>query len=198
MARIRTIKPSFFSSLTIAELPIPARLTFVGLWTYVDDEGRGVDDPRLVKAELWPLDDDMTTRKVDAHLTAFADGGLIMRYQFSGRRYLQIIGWGEHQRINRPQQSKFPGPFTEPSLNGHGTNGAGSRQEHARRTEPVREEGKGREGKQEQGTGTPLPPAGGTGRSPFPPNVEAHLASLPALPCPPVLEQLHSQPEDAA
>jgi len=39
MARIRTIKPSFFTSLTIADLGLAERLTFIGLWTHVDDEG---------------------------------------------------------------------------------------------------------------------------------------------------------------
>lgn len=176
MARIRTIKPSFFSSLTIADLPIPARLTFVGLWTYVDDEGRGVDDPRLVKAELWPLDDDMTPRKVAGHLDAFADRGLILRYGFSGRRYLQVVGWSEHQRINRPQQSKYPAPFSEPSVNDHGASSDGSGTDHARVSEPVREEGNGREMEH--------PRESSVSRHALPPNVEAHLRSLPPLPSP--------------
>lgn len=177
MARIRTIKPSFFSSLTVADLPIPARLTFIGLWTYVDDEGRGVDDPRLVKAELWPLDDDTTTRKVESHLAAFAERGLILRYEFSGRRFLQVVGWKEHQRINRPMPSKHPHPFTEPSLNDHSLSGEDARTEHASDTERVREEGKGREQGREAGAPTSCPQV--------PPNVEAHLHSLPPLPAPP-------------
>lgn len=176
MARIRTIKPSFFSSLTIADLPIPARLTFVGLWTYVDDEGRGVDDPRLVKAELWPLDDDMTTRKVEGHLAAFADRGLIMRYSFSGRRYLQVVGWKEHQRINRPQQSNFPAPFSDSSVNDHGTSSEGARTDNARVSDPVSEEGKGREMEH--------PRESSVKHHALPPNVENHLRSLPPLPMP--------------
>ena len=40
MARIRTIKPSQFTSLTVAEWPVDVRFTFVGLLTYVDDSGR--------------------------------------------------------------------------------------------------------------------------------------------------------------
>ena len=57
MARIRSIKPEFFTSLTIADLTVEQRLTFIGLWTHVDDEGRCVDDSRLIKAAIWPLDD---------------------------------------------------------------------------------------------------------------------------------------------
>ena len=47
MARIRTIKPSIFSSLTVSSWPIEARWTFAGLLTYLDDAGRGIDEPRL-------------------------------------------------------------------------------------------------------------------------------------------------------
>jgi hypothetical protein len=57
MARIRSIKPEFFTSLTIGSLSERARLAFIGIWTFVDDYGRAVDDARLVKAAVFPLDD---------------------------------------------------------------------------------------------------------------------------------------------
>jgi hypothetical protein len=108
VARIRTIKPEFFSSLAVARLPITARLTFIGLWTYADDEGRGQDEPRLVKAALWPLDDDRTAAKVDADLTELANAGLIDRYSVNGERYLQIRNFTEHQYIQKRRPSKLP------------------------------------------------------------------------------------------
>lgn len=107
MARIRTIKPAFFSSLSNAELPKATRLTWIGLWTYVDDAGRAVDDPRLVKAAIWPLDDDYTTKKVDADLALLAKVGKIERYKVAGRAYLRVVEW-HHQRINRPVPSTLP------------------------------------------------------------------------------------------
>jgi hypothetical protein len=153
MARIRTIKPSFFTSFAMAEHPLSTRLTFVGLWTYVDDEGRGPDDPRLVKAALWPLDDDVSVAKVEKDLVRLANAGQIIRYEFADRRYLQVTEWSQHQRINRPTPSVHPVPFTigdvstsgglsEGSVNGHGGDTAGSL------WEGNREQGTGR---QEQG-----------------------------------------------
>lgn len=138
MSRIRTIKPGFFRSLTIASLPVSTRLTFIGLWTYVDDEGRGVDDPRLIKAELWPLDDTYTAKKVDRDLDQLAAAGRVERYAVDGRRYLRITTWAEHQRINRPQPSTLPTPcgFSERAVNEQGA-----------RTEDALPEGKGRERK---------------------------------------------------
>lgn len=153
MARIRTIKPSFFTSFAMSEHRHATRLTFIGLWTYVDDDGRAPDDPRLVKAAVWPLDDDISVAKVEKMLTQLADAGQILRYEVNDRRYLQVVQWKDHQRINRPTPSVHPapltdlyeipqGPLTAHSLNGHGASAEGSRGERNR------EQGTGR---QEQG-----------------------------------------------
>ncbi len=109
MARIRSIKPEFFTSLTIAALSVPARLHFIGLWTHVDDDGRAIDDPRLFKAALWPLDDSMTTAKVDKLTAELEASGRIVRYTVKGRHYLHVCGW-EHQKIDRKSPSKHPSP----------------------------------------------------------------------------------------
>lgn len=133
MPRIRTIKPSFFTSLTIAELTYEQRLTFIGLWTHVDDEGRSVCDPRLIKAALWPLDD-RTIADIERDLGALTEASLIAQYKVGSRRYLTVNGWREHQHINRPRKSELPGPgsdgskpltsvntpFTEESVKPHG------------------------------------------------------------------------------
>jgi DNA-binding transcriptional ArsR family regulator len=109
MARIRTIKPQFFTSETIASIPNrDARLTFVGLWTHCDDEGRCIDNPRLIKAAVWPLDDDVTPEVVDEHLEMHEERGLIIRYRVGRQRLVQVTNWLEHQTINRPKPSKLP------------------------------------------------------------------------------------------
>ncbi|MEU4576636.1 hypothetical protein [Nonomuraea sp. NPDC023979] len=113
MARIRTIKPEFFTSLAITSLDLAARLTFIGLWTHCDDEGRCVDEARLIKAALWPLDD-RTAADIEADLVALHRAALIIRYTVEGRRYLAVRAWKEHQRVNRPTRSKFPRPPDAP------------------------------------------------------------------------------------
>lgn len=138
MARIRTIKPEFFTSETIASLPVAARLTFIGLWTQADDHGRLVDNSRIIKGALWPLDDDVTPADVSLHIHMLVDAGMLERYEVDGKRYLLILGW-HHQRINRKSEPRHPAPpsqstaDSEPSLS-----------PHAHRTE---------DGPQEQGTG---------------------------------------------
>jgi len=108
MARIRTIKPGLFRSETVCAWKPEIRWTFAGLFTYMDDKGRGLDNPRLVKADLWPLDDGMTATKVERHLEAIAATGPLCRYSVDGIAYMHIESWREHQVVNRPSPSKYP------------------------------------------------------------------------------------------
>ncbi|GGW68166.1 hypothetical protein [Streptomyces griseoloalbus] len=153
MARIRTIKPEFFTSLTIADLTPEQRLTFIGLWTHCDDEGRCVDDARLIKAAVWPLDD-RTAADVEADLRALTESSLITRYTLNRKPYMTVNGWREHQRINRPTPSKLPAPdqadsTPEPPLTSKDEDSPSA---HAQLSEDSRPERNREQGK-EQGTG---------------------------------------------
>ena len=108
MARIRTIKPSMFSSLTVCAWPFEVRWLFAGLFTYVDDYGRGIDEPRLVKADLFPLDDKVTAARLDRLLTRISESGPLCRYEVGDRKYLHIESWAEHQRVSHPTDSVIP------------------------------------------------------------------------------------------
>lgn len=160
MARIRTVKPTFFTSLHIAQLPDPTRLHFIGLWTYVDDAGRGVDDARLIKAAIWPLDDAKTIRKVEQMQKALADTRLIERYEVDGQRCFRVVKWA-HQRIDKKQDSRLPpspsepGNGREPSGNDPGTLPPDGGNDPGTIREGSRPEGKGREGRRkgEEGKG---------------------------------------------
>lgn len=136
MARIRTIKPGFFRSHDVTLLSYRARLTWIGLWTYVDDDGRGRDDARIIKGDLWPLEDDVTWQDVEDDLTELSLKAHVIRYTVDGRNFLAIPKWLDHQVISRPSKSKFPeptpanirevSPITESSVKTHGANTAGS------------------------------------------------------------------------
>ncbi|WP_169709650.1 hypothetical protein [Deferrisoma camini] len=107
MARIRTIKPSFFLDDELAELPYAARLLFAGLWCLADREGRLEDRPKRIKAEVLPYDDE----DVDALLTALAEAGFVQRYEVDGARYIQVVNFAKHQKPNhREAASTIPPP----------------------------------------------------------------------------------------
>ena len=116
MARIRTIKPGFFRSHDVTPLSYRARLTWVGLWTYVDDEGRGRDDARIIKGDIWTLEDDMTHVEVEEDLAELDRNERISRYEVEGKRYLVVNKWLDHQVISRPTPSRFPEPAEENML----------------------------------------------------------------------------------
>lgn len=108
--RIRTIKPEFWTSLTISNLSRDARLTFIGLWNYVDDDGRGVYDARLLKAALWALDDGITIAEIQEHMAELLGAKLLDLYAVEGITYLSVNAWREHQAISKPRPSKLPEP----------------------------------------------------------------------------------------
>lgn len=108
MARMRTLKPGFFTSLDIAELRRETRLHFAGLWTYADDYGRGVDDPRLIKAAVWPLDDDITIDDIERMQDELAKHDRITRFMVAGRPFFQVHKWLDHQKPNRRVDTALP------------------------------------------------------------------------------------------
>lgn len=109
MPRIRNIKPDFFTSEKVTSLPFRARLTWIGLWTYCDDEGRCRDNARLIKAAVYPLDD-LSDEDIQNDLDSLLEVELIRRYSYDGKGYLYIPGWEEHQYVSKPTPSKLPDP----------------------------------------------------------------------------------------
>jgi hypothetical protein len=109
MPRIRSIKPSFFRSDDVSALPFRARLTWIGLWTHCDDQGRAKDNAKLIKGDIWPLDN-VNLRDIEEDLATLADHGRIVRYEVDGKRYLEIVNWHAHQVISKPTPSRIPPP----------------------------------------------------------------------------------------
>jgi hypothetical protein len=121
VARIRTIKPELRRSLTVAAWPFEVRYAWVLLLGYLDDYGRGVDDLRLLVADMFPLDRAVTERRIDEWLDLMCakppeedEPPALCRYEVHGRRLLHATKWREHQKINRPTRSKLaPCPVHE-------------------------------------------------------------------------------------
>lgn len=111
MARMRAIKPGFFTNDALAEIEPLGRLLFAGLWTIADRQGRLEDRPRKIKAELLPYDD----CDADALLDALAARGFIVRYRVDGTRLIQVCNWDKHQQPHvNERESDWPAPVAEP------------------------------------------------------------------------------------
>lgn len=118
MARIRTLKPEFFRSKSLAACSVEARMTFAGLWTEADDEGRGKAEPRLIATQIWPWDGP-SDEMVDGWLTELAATGHIHLYSVDDQRYFAIRKWQDHQSASfRRGGSKLPAPPLHDSARG--------------------------------------------------------------------------------
>lgn len=135
MARIRTIKPDFFTSEDIVELEPMARLLYIALWCEADREGRMAWKPRTFKMRYLPGDD----CDIDALCDALVTRGLVCLY---GDGLAYIPAFGAHQHVNpREAASTFP----DPAANNSRVSDASTRVQQSPVTR--REEGKGKERK---------------------------------------------------
>lgn len=113
MARIRSVHPEICVDEVLAGVSPRAERTFVRLWTYLDDQGRGKGDLRLIKAALYPLDDRVDPSVIEEDLAELAEAELLLRYDGpDGRAYVAAKpeAWARWQRPQRPRLSDLPAP----------------------------------------------------------------------------------------
>lgn len=135
MARIRTIKPEFFTSEDIVNLTPMARLLYIALWCEADKEGRLVWKPTTFKLRYLPGDN----CDVQALCAEIVDAGLVVLY---GSGYAYIPAFKAHQHINpRESASQLPDPDASSTRQSR----VGTRQSRDSDAQ-VGREGKGKEG----------------------------------------------------
>jgi hypothetical protein len=104
VARIRTIKPDFWTDAAIIECSTNARLLFVGALNFADDFGNLDRSAKQLKAQIFPADDidcEPLIRQLLKH-------GLHLEYVVDGKMYLHIHNFTKHQKIDRPGPARFP------------------------------------------------------------------------------------------
>lgn len=144
MARIRTLKPEFWTDEKIVTLPYETRLFFQGMWNFADDCGHIENEPLRLKLQILPHD------PVDAseQIKALVDAGLVE--QRSG--CLLIPGFEKHQRIDKASSCRFPEDSTKP-LRGRRDTSSTPRNKKPRKGR----EGNGKEGKGGESRATRVP-----------------------------------------
>ena len=124
MARYRRIKPEYWSDDKVIELNHSARLFFIGLWNFVDDTGVIQNKPRMLKAQIFPADD-ISVDDVQDILRMLYECSLIVYND--DQTLIRVRGFLNHQKIDRPQPSKYefvegePGQIVEQSTNNRRT-----------------------------------------------------------------------------
>lgn len=104
MARIRTIKPEFFTSEDVVALSPLARLLFIACWCEADKEGRMPWKPKTLKMRYLPADD----CDIESLCAELVSGGLVRLY---GEGLAFIPAFTMHQHVNpRESASQLPAP----------------------------------------------------------------------------------------
>lgn len=166
MARIRSIKPDFFTSEDVVSLHPLARILFIATWCEADREGRMRWRPMTLKMRYLPADN----CDIEELCGQLIRQKLIVLYEVTGVTYAYIPTFTTHQVINnREAASKLPPPpvAVPSSADGDACGTRDPRVGHAPGTPLPGREGKGKEGEGKERGGearapepTPLPPPG--------------------------------------
>jgi hypothetical protein len=150
MARIRTIKPEFWTDEKLTECSLSARLLFIGTWNFADDNGNLDRSAKQIKARVFPID------AIDCEplLQELLTQGLLIEYSVSGKTYLKISGFDKHQLINRPSKPTCPPCDENATLHEHSVSAHDGKEGKGREEE---RKGRERKGKEKTGAAFALP-----------------------------------------
>lgn len=114
--RIRTIKPEILEDERSAGLSSDAWRLWVSMWLLADDHGRLRGAPSWLRSQVFwacpgPVD-------VTSMLSELDTAGVIVRYEVSEQKYIEIPNWTKHQKIDRPSNPRVPSrPDTDSRVN---------------------------------------------------------------------------------
>ena len=109
MARIRTIKPEFWTDAQVMSASRDARLLFIGMWNFADDGGNLPANIKMLKAQVFPCDN-LYEEQIGELVDELVDAGLLAAYEADSRLYWNVTGWATLQRrIDQPTY-RHPGP----------------------------------------------------------------------------------------
>ena len=110
MARIRYLKPEFFTDTNLSALPLEARVLYAGLWPQMDCNGVVEGDARLIKVWVYPLDECYTVAMVESWIDLLLDAGRLQSATHRGKRYLRCPRFKNHQKIHHAESAKHQIP----------------------------------------------------------------------------------------
>lgn len=113
MARMRSVKPEFWTDRKLARLSRDARLLYIALWNQADEWGRVQGDTRYVKGHCLPYDDDLSLGAIDHLIGELEAAGRVLAYSHDGDPYLLLPFLAKHQRL---EPHKVPSRLPEPPL----------------------------------------------------------------------------------
>lgn len=103
----RIVRDAILSSERVASLGWPEEVFYRRLMSIVDDFGRYEANPQLLRSRCYPLQtDNVRAADISRWMAACQKAGLILGYEVAGKRYLEVLNFGQQQR----SVSKYPPP----------------------------------------------------------------------------------------
>ena len=109
MARKRMIDPKFWTDDKVIELKRDSRLLFIGMWNFSNDLGLHINNDKVLKAEIYPADEDITMQEIKLMKKELIEFGLIVigKCKITNTSLIKITNWNLYQKISKPQPSKY-------------------------------------------------------------------------------------------
>ena len=105
MARIRTIKPKFWTDGVMVRLSPLARLLYIGMWNFAECDSGHVDgDSLALKLQILPADE----CDIDALISELVKAGRIVRIELDGKAYLHVKRLADHQKVDPRWSPRCP------------------------------------------------------------------------------------------
>lgn len=112
MAKIRSIKPSFWEDEKIGSLPPEARLLYIGTWSIADDNGVLRGNPAYIRSQLFAYDEEVTAADVRRWIELLTAERMLVPFTHRGERYLLVRRFRDHQKIDARYATELI-PFAE-------------------------------------------------------------------------------------
>jgi hypothetical protein len=103
----RIIKESICTSKTIEQLSNAAEILFYRILVNCEDYGRMHAEPTLIKSKCYPWKENLKLTDIEKWIKELEEVNLIILYEHSENRYLQVTNWCKHQQV-RATKSKYP------------------------------------------------------------------------------------------
>ena len=107
MARNRMIRPEFWEDEKIGTLCFAERLMFIAIWNLADDSGFVRWNEHYLLASIFPYDK-ISIKKIKMFMKNLENKKFIEVFETKSNFFVvKIKNWQKHQKINKPQESRF-------------------------------------------------------------------------------------------
>jgi len=107
MPRKRIIDPEYWLDGEISRISDKARLLYIGLWNFADDNGIIENDPQKIKVQVFPYSPQL---KIENYLKELEDIKKIISYKKEGKEYYWIKNFYKYQKGIKFPSKRYPTP----------------------------------------------------------------------------------------